>query len=124
MRLALAVLVGAFVAALGAAILGEYQFNGLTGVAAGLILGLFVAEAALAVARGGSPVLAVSCAALTVAALVWAVHASIGARAKLPRDIPNLAWVAMVAGAAGAAFRARSSGRQVAGSPERPSHTP
>jgi hypothetical protein len=119
-RLALGVLVGAVVAALGAAILGEYQFNGVTGVAAGLILGLFVAEAALAAAGHGSPILAAACAALTVAALVWAVHASIGARAKLPGDVPTLAWVAMVAGAAAAGFRARSSGRQVAGTPERP----
>ena len=120
MRLVVAVLVGAAVAALGGAILGEYQFDSLTGVAAGLILGLFVAEAALAVARRGSPLLATSCAALTVAALLWAVHASIGARDSIPADVPALGWAAMVVGAAAAAFRARSSGRQVAGTPERP----
>ena len=120
MRLVLAVVVGAAVAALGGAILGEYQFDSLTGVAAGLILGLFVAEAALVVARRGSALLALSCAALTVAALIWAVHASIGARDSIPDDVPALGWVAMAAGATAAGFRARSSGRQVAGSPERP----
>jgi len=34
---------------LGAAILGEYQFDGLTGAVAGLIYGVFIAEAAVAV---------------------------------------------------------------------------
>src|SRR5437763_10092548 len=97
-RPVLAVLAGAAVAGLGAAILGEYQFDGVTGVAAGLIFGLFVAEAAVVVARGGTPVLGLACAVLTVAALVWAVHASIGARADLPGDVPALAWVAMAAG--------------------------
>ena len=120
MRQALALLAGAVVAALGAAILGEYQFDGVTGVAAGLILGLFVAEIAVVVARRGSPLLAGGCALLAVGALFWAVHASIGPRSSVPGDVPSLAWVAILAGAVGAGFRARSSGRQAAGTREAP----
>ena len=101
---------------LGAAILGEYQFDGVTGVAAGLIFGLFVAEAALVVARRGSTFLAIACAALTVAGLGWAVRVSIGPRG----DVPTLAWVALAVGAAGAGFRARSSGRRATDSAEVP----
>ena len=124
MRLALAVLAGAAVAALGAAILGEYQFDGLTGAAAGLIFGIFVSEAAVGVARRGSTALALLCAALTAAGLGWAIHASIGARASIPSDVPNMGWVAVALGVAGAAFRARSSERRGAGSPTRQGHTP
>src|SRR5437667_7346259 len=87
-RRMLALVAGLLVTALGAAILGEYQFNGLTGVVAGLIFGLFVAEVTVSVAREGNAVFAVVCAAFTVGGLGWAVHASIGPRG----DVPALAW--------------------------------
>ena len=115
-RLALAVLAALVVAVVGAAILGEYQFDGLTGVAAGLIFGIFIAEAAVAVARRGSALLAAVCAVLAVGSLGWAIRASIGPRASIPGDVPGLAWVALVLAALGAGVRARSSGRRVGGS--------
>jgi hypothetical protein len=105
-RRLLGLLAGLLVTVLGAAILGEYQFNGFTGVVAGLIFGLFVAEVIVSVAREGNAVFAVICAAFTAGGLGWAVHASIGARG----HVPALAWVAIALGAAAAAFRGRSSG--------------
>jgi hypothetical protein len=111
-----ALLAGLLVTALGAAILGEYQFNGLTGVVAGLIFGLFVAEVTVSVAREGNAVFAAVCAAFTVGGLGWAVRASIGPRG----HVPALAWVAIAVGATAAAFRARSSGRPAAGTHSEP----
>lgn len=124
MRLVLAVLASLVVAALGAAILGEYQFTGLTGAAAGLIFGIFVAEAGVAVNRGGNDLLAVVCALLTAAALLWAIHASIGARSSIPADVPGMAWLAVGLGVVGAGVRARSSGRREAGSRSEQARTP
>jgi hypothetical protein len=123
-RSALAVLAALAVTVAGAAILGEYQFNGLTGAVAGLIYGIFVAEAAVAVARRGSGWLAVVCAVLAVGGLGWAIRASIGPRDSLPANIPGYGWAALVLAAGGAAFRARSSGRRGAGSPSEPGRTP
>ncbi len=124
MRLVLAVLAATAVAALGAAILGEYQFTGLTGAVAGLIFGIFVAEAAVAVNRGGNDLLAVVCALLTAAGLIWAIHAGIGARDSIPGDVPGMGWLAVGLGVVGAGFRARSSGRRGAGTPSAPGRTP
>lgn len=108
----------------GAAILGEYQFDGLTGAAAGLIYGIFVAEAAVAVAKRGSGWLAVVCAVLAVGGLGWAIRASVGPRASFPGDIPGFGWLALVLAAAGAAVRARSSGRRAGDSRPAPGRTP
>src|SRR4051812_45573072 len=105
-RLVLALLASAAVAAAGAAILGEYQFTGLTGAAAGLIFGIFVAEAGVAVNRGGNDLLAGGCALLTAAALLWGVHASFGARSRIPPDVPTLGWGSVGAGGVGAGGRA------------------
>ncbi|MBV8980561.1 MAG: hypothetical protein JO086_06650 [Acidimicrobiia bacterium] len=124
MRAVLAVLAALAVTVLGAAILGEYQFDGLTGAAAGLIYGIFVAEAAVAVHRRGESWLAVVCAVLAVGGLGWAIRVSIGPRASFPGDIPGFGWAALVLAAAGAAIRARSSGRRGAGSPSEPGRTP
>ncbi|MCU1451695.1 MAG: hypothetical protein JWP02_3865 [Acidimicrobiales bacterium] len=124
MRLILACLAAFAVAALGAAILGEYQFSGITGAAAGLILGIFVAEAAIAVNGGGSRALVVVCAALTAASLLWAIHASIGARDSIPADIPSMGWAAIALGVVGAGVRARSSGTPAAGTRTERGRTP
>ena len=109
---------------LGAAILGEYQFDGLTGAIAGLIYGVFVAEAAVAVNRRGSTMLALVCAVLAVGGLGWAIRASIGPRADVPGDVPGFGWVALALAAVGAAVRARSSGRRAGGSRSEPGRTP
>jgi hypothetical protein len=123
-RLALAILASFVVAALGAAILGEYQFTGITGAVAGLIFGIFVAEAGVAVNREGSDLLAVVCALLTAAALLWAIHASFGARSSLPADVPTMGWLSIGLGVVGAGVRARSSGRKAADTRSGPGHTP
>jgi len=123
-RSVLAVVAALVVTMLGAAILGEYQFDGLTGAVAGLIYGIFVAEAAVAVAKRGSGWLAVVCAVLAVGGLGWAIRASIGPRASVPADIPGFGWVALVLAGAGAAVRARSSGRRAGDSPSEPGRTP
>lgn len=109
---------------LGAAILGEYQFDGLTGAVAGLIYGIFVAEAAVAVARRGSTWLAIVCAVLSVGGLGWAIRAGIGPRDSVPANIPGYGWAALVLAAGGAAIRARSSGRRAAGSQPETGRTP
>lgn len=124
MRSVLAVVAALAVTVIGAAILGEYQFTGLTGAVAGLIYGIFVAEAAVAVAPRGSTWLAVVCAVLAVGGLGWAIRAGIGPRESVPGDIPGYGWAAIVLGAAGAAVRARSSGRRGAGSQLETARTP
>jgi hypothetical protein len=122
-RSVLAVLAAFAVTVIGAAILGEYQFTGLTGAVAGLIYGIFVAEAAVAVARRGSTWLAIVCAVLAVGGLGWAIRAGIGPRDSVPADIPGYGWAALVLAAGGAAFRGRSSGRRAAGSQPVPGRT-
>ena len=124
MRSVLAVLAALAVTIAGAAILGEYQFDGLTGAVAGLIYGVFVAEAAVAVARRGSTGLAIVCAVLAVGGLGWAIRASIGPRASVPSDIPGFGWAALALAAAGAAVRARSSGRRAGDSRSEPGRIP
>src|SRR3954471_1868865 len=109
---------------IGAAILGEYQFTGLTGAVAGLIYGVFIAEAALAVARRGSTWLAIVCAVLAGGGLGWAIRAGIGPRDSLPADIPGYGWAAIVLAVGGAVFRARSSERRGAASQPEPRRTP
>ena len=124
MRSALAVLAALAVTVVGAAILGEYQFDGLTGAVAGLIYGIFVAEAAVAVVKRGSGWLAIVCAVLAVGGLGWAIRASIGPRASVPGDIPGFGWAALALAAAGSAVRARSSGRRAGDSRSEPGRTP
>ena len=72
MRATLAVLAAAAVGALGALILGEYPFNGLTILAAGLVFGLFIAEAAVAINRQATRPLGATVAVIGLAAMTWA----------------------------------------------------
>lgn len=102
MRLALAVLAGAAVAALGALILGEYEFTGTTPYVAGVLFGLVVAEAMVTVARRGGRGLAVAAAALAGGGLLWAAWISSG------RDwdyVFGPAYVAVALGVVSAGWR-------------------
>lgn len=108
MRLILSLLAGAAVAVLGAAILGEYAFDGLAVMGAGVVLGLFVAEATVTVARGGSRLGAAVSAAVTAAGLVWAGWIATGNRLG---TVGWEGWAAVALGAAVAAFRARPPAR-------------
>lgn len=114
-RAALAVVAGLAVAGLGAVILGEYPFSGLTVLGAGVLFGFVVAEAVVAVgrARGRGP--AVSSAAIASAGLVWAAWIAEN------HDLGGVdleGWVAVGLGAAAAALRARSPRARADSRPE------
>jgi hypothetical protein len=70
--------VGAAAAALGALILGEYEFNGATPYLAGLLFGIAIAEVILAVARASTRPLAVVAAVETGLGVLWAAWISSG----------------------------------------------
>lgn len=72
MRPILALVAAAAVGALGAVILGEYEFTGLTVLAAGVVFGLFIAEAALAVNRHGNVRMGVGAGLIGLGAMTWA----------------------------------------------------
>lgn len=88
--------------AVGALILGEYEFSGVTPVGAGLLFGLVISEIVLEIGRTRHPVLGVLSAALVAAALAWAGYVSSG---RGLRPFPNGAWVAMAFGAVAAGAR-------------------
>ncbi|HVL26897.1 MAG TPA: hypothetical protein VM390_02025 [Acidimicrobiales bacterium] len=128
MRPVLAVLAAAAVASLQAVILGEYPFEGVTVLAAAVVFGLFVAEAARAVARQAGLVLGLACAALTLAAMVWSAWIATG------HDLSFLGpagWAAIPLAAATAGLRAgrprllrERTSRPAAGTPTRPAPAP
>jgi hypothetical protein len=101
-RPVVAVVVGAAVAGLGGVVLGEYAFAGVAVVASGVLLGLFVAEAALAVARSSSRLLALALAGLTAGGLGWAAWVSTGHRLG---NVGVAGWLAVTLGAVAAALR-------------------
>ena len=104
MRFPFAVLAGAAVAALGAIILGEYEFVGFMPFVAGPLFGLAVAEALTWAGgeRGVAP--AVTAAALAAAGLLWAGWIDSGEGID---PMPALAWPAAGLGALAAGWRAR-----------------
>jgi hypothetical protein len=104
MRDSLALLAGAVVAVVGAAVLGEYGFDGWAVVGSGLLTGLFVAEAVVAVARRGTGPLAGGSAVLGAASLLWAGWISTGHRLG---TVSWKGWVAVALAAAAGAVRAR-----------------
>lgn len=103
MRRNVAIGAGMAVGVLGALILGEYRFGGLSAFASALILGLFVSETVVTVGRAGGPVQASASAAIVAAGLVWAASISTGERLD---TVPVEGWTAVVVGAGLAALRA------------------
>lgn len=90
MRLALALLAGAAVAALAALILGEYEMTGWTPYLTGVAFGLVVGETVTGIGRRGGSAVAGACAVLAAGGMVWAAWISSG------RDwsyVPGAAWV-------------------------------
>lgn len=121
MRHLLALLAGVAVAVLGALILGEYELRGVMPVVAGVLFGLAVAEAIVAVGRDVRIELAIAAAVLAAGGLVWSSWIAAG------RDwdfVSGARWSAAPIGAAAAALWVRSSGRREADSPDEPSQTP
>ncbi len=104
MRATLSFVIGAVVAYVAAVLLGEYAFDGLAVLGAGVVLGLFVSEATTAVARRRSVALAVAGAVFTVAGLLGAAWITTDHRLSI---VGWQGWLAVVLGAAAAAFRAR-----------------
>lgn len=107
MRPPLAVLAGLAVAVIAGLVLGEYNFGGWAVMGSGLLTGLFVAEAAVAVARKGSALLAGACALLSAGALTWAGWTSTGQRLG---DAGWKGWAAVALAAAAGGIRARPTG--------------
>lgn len=104
MRPPLSVLAGVAVAVLAAAALGEYGFDGWAVVGSGVLVGLVVAEAMLAVARTGSRPLAAVAAVLGAGALLGAGWISTGHRLG---TVAWKGWLAVALAAAAGAIRAR-----------------
>jgi hypothetical protein len=103
-RTPLSLLAGAAVAVIGAAVLGEYGFDGLAVLGSGLLLGVFLAEAVLAVSRVGAWVLAGASGVLAAASMTWAGWIASGHRLGTVRW---MGWAAVALAAAAAAFRTR-----------------
>ncbi len=102
MRPALGIVCAALAAALGALILGEYEFSGATPIGAGLLFGLVISEIVIEVGATRSPVIGVISAAIVAGALGWAGYVSSGEGL---RPFPTGAWVAMAVGAVAAGVR-------------------
>lgn len=92
---------------LGAVLLGEYGFDGLPVLGSGLLLGVFVAEAVVAVAKAGSRVGAVASGVLAGASMTWAGWIASGHRLG---TVHWMGWAAVALAAGAGAFRARPPG--------------
>ena len=103
-RESLAVLAGAAVAVVAALVLGEYGFDGWAVLGSGLLTGLFVAEAIVAVARSGSRRLAVAAALLGAGSLLATGWISTGHQLG---TVAWKGWAAVALAAAAGAIRAR-----------------
>ncbi len=107
MRPPLSILAGALVALIGGAVLGEYGFDGLAVIGSGLLLGIFVAEGVVAVAKVGSPMGALASGIFSGAAMTWAGWIATGHRLGTVRW---MGWAAIALAAGAGAFRARPPG--------------
>jgi hypothetical protein len=88
--------------ALGALILGEYEFSGATPIGAGLLFGLVISEIVLEVGATRAPLVGVITAAMVAGGLGWAAWVSSGEGL---RPFPTGAWLAMAVGAITAGAR-------------------
>lgn len=78
MRTLLAALAAAGTAALGGVILGEYTLANVVALVAGLLFGVVVAEAVVAVQRRPAPLATAAATVLTPMAWVWSLWISTG----------------------------------------------
>lgn len=101
-RAAAGVFASALAAVLGAFILGEYEFTGLLPIGAGALFGLAVSEVAVEIGRRHTWAVAISCAVLSAAGLLWAGWIAAGSGA-----YPGGAWLAAGVGALAAVGRVR-----------------
>jgi hypothetical protein len=96
-------------AALGALILGEYQFTGWLPAVAGLLFGLIVAELAVEIGRRQSLAVGLVCGGLAAGGLVWAGWISAGEGLE---PIAGGAWLAAAIGFATGVARAGGLARR------------
>lgn len=101
-RVVVAVVVAAVVCAVGALILGEYQFSGLTPYVTGVLLGLVVSEFVLEIAKARHPALGALTGLLVAGSLGWAAWISSGEGL---RPFPAVAWISMGLGGVVAGVR-------------------
>jgi hypothetical protein len=101
-RAVVALVVAAIMSALGALILGEYDFDAFTWIIGGLVSGLVVSEVVLEIGRTRRTVIAITTGLLVAAGLAWAAWISSGEGS---RAFPALAWVSMAVGGVAAAAR-------------------
>ncbi|MFP5254650.1 MAG: hypothetical protein ACLGI8_02245 [Acidimicrobiia bacterium] len=102
LRAVLGLLGGAATAALGALILGEYEFTGSLPYVAGPLFGLVVGEVVVSVGRSRSWPVAVVTAVLAFGGIAWAgwIDSSEGVE-----PVKGLVWVAAVLAALAALLR-------------------
>jgi hypothetical protein len=100
----LALLAGLVVAVIAGAVLGAYNFDGWAIIGSGLLTGLFVGEAVVAVARRPTLALAAATALLSAGALTGAGWIATGHRLE---TAGWKGWAAVALAAAAGAIRAR-----------------
>ena len=109
LRTVVGVVCGAGAAALGALILGEYEFTGSLPFVAGSLFGLVVGEVVVGVGRARSILVTLAAAALAFGGVAWAgwIDSSEGVE-----PVKGLVWVAATLAAATAGLRAVDLGRK------------
>jgi hypothetical protein len=105
----LAVLAAAIACAIGALILGEYEFSGATPIGAGLLFGLVISEIVIEIGRTRTPIIGILTGAMVAGALAWAAYLSSGEGL---RPFPTGAWLAMALGALATGVRTGGWRRQ------------
>ena len=102
LRVGLGLVCAALVAALGALVLGEYEFQGTLPFVAGPLFGLVLGEVVTGVGRARSLVVALIAAALAFGGIAWAgwIDSSEGVE-----PVKGLVWVAATLAALAAAVR-------------------
>jgi hypothetical protein len=98
----LGIAAAAVACALGALILGEYEFSGATPIGAGVLFGLVISEIVIEVGATRAPIIGVLTAAMVAGALGWAAWVSSGEGL---RPFPTGAWLAMAIAAVAAGGR-------------------
>jgi hypothetical protein len=104
---------GAATAALGALVLGEYEFTGSLPWIAGVLFGLVVGEVVVSVGRSRHPAVAAVTALLCFGGIAWAgwIDSTQGVE-----PVKGLVWVSAGLAAAVGAARVAGVGRRRAGS--------
>ncbi len=126
MRVIFGCVAAVVVAALGGLIMGEHPLHGVTAVIAGVLFGLFVAEAAITAGRSSDWLLVGVTALAAALGMTWAAYIEAGDRVGW---IAGMRWVASGIALVSAGWWVRSLGSRVprsllAPAPEESDSTP